>query len=232
MATSSKDLVFAVSTWNVGASSGASVTSQAEGLDAWLRAATTTAADIHIVAFQEIININEAYSYVETAINPLNAPARAMGVLGGLDNGLFGGLFFDKKADGLDEPLSAEADMWEMEVCKRLATYKLVAKQQLVGMMVFVLVAQQHADECTSVRVTYKGTGPLGVGNKGGVAVSLGLYGSTVCIINSHLAAGSEGACSGSAAAPAVACTGHPTVCTAAPPRQAPPRATKCSTLS
>jgi hypothetical protein len=58
-------------------------------------------------------------------------------------------------------------------------------------MVLFVFVADQHVPFCTA-RVAAQGTGLLGMGNKGAVAASLQLYDSSVCMVCSHLAAGSK----------------------------------------
>ena len=100
---------------------------------------------------------------------------------------------YEAAQDGLSETVSSEAAVWEAAILAKLPGHRLVAKRQLVGIMLFVLVAEKHLPNCAAARVTQLGTGPLGAGNKGAAAASLILYGSTLCIIGAHLAAGSKG---------------------------------------
>ena len=162
----------AVSTWNVGAASDMGTTSQAAGVDGWLRATGNAPADIHVVALQELLDISSPLSY----LSPLST------------------LLEEQALDGLLEAVSEGAVVWEATLRQLLPSHVLVARKQLVGMIIFVFVGAQHAASCTSARVTQIGTGPLGAGNKGAVAASLGIYGSTACFVCSHLAAGSKGA--------------------------------------
>ena len=57
----SQRLTISVSTWNVGASAGAQSTSTADGIDGWLHVGK---ADVHVIALQEVIDINSPLSYV------------------------------------------------------------------------------------------------------------------------------------------------------------------------
>ena len=63
-ASLSQPFACAVSTWNVGAADGAHVTTSAPGIDQWLRVTSEAPADMHVVALQEVININNPLSYV------------------------------------------------------------------------------------------------------------------------------------------------------------------------
>lgn len=162
-------LSVAFSTWNVGAAAGADVAAAAPGVDGWLKAGGSAPSDIHIVTLQEVVDINSALSY---ASNP----------------------FASVSLDGLSDSMSAEAVRWEIALCAQLPAHRIVAKKQLVGMVLFVFVLEVHLASCASVRVASLGTGPLGAGNKGAVAASLSLYGSAVAVVGSHLAAGSKGA--------------------------------------
>ena len=53
-------LTVAISSWNVGASAGASAATAVPGIDRWLLAGASSAADVHVVALQEVIDINYA----------------------------------------------------------------------------------------------------------------------------------------------------------------------------
>ena len=170
MSMSPPSLTVAFSTWNVGAAAGSSSTAFTPGVDAWIKAGSASSSDVHVVVLQEVIDINSVLSY---AANPFAAGS----------------------LNGLDDVLSTEPLLWEAAICAALPTHALVARKQLVGMVLWVLVSEKHKASCSSARVASIGTGALGAGNKGAVAASLTLYGSTIAFVGSHLAAGSKGAC-------------------------------------
>ncbi|KAK8169963.1 phosphatase family protein-like protein [Phyllosticta citrichinensis] len=72
--------------------------------------------------------------------------------------------------------------------------YKLVAEQQLIGLLLLVFASPSVAPEVRSVSTTSVGTGLMGyMGNKGGVAARIVLGETTrMVFINSHLAAGAD----------------------------------------
>jgi len=71
--------------------------------------------------------------------------------------------------------------------------YALVHSKQLVGMLLCVLVKQDHLPNIKEFRSSQAGCGIMGkMGNKGGVAVRFKFYDSQLCFVNSHLSAHSE----------------------------------------
>ncbi|KAK7539109.1 phosphatase family protein-like protein [Phyllosticta citricarpa] len=72
--------------------------------------------------------------------------------------------------------------------------YKLVAEQQLIGLLLLVFASPSVAPEVRSVSTASVGTGLMGyMGNKGGVAARIVLGETTrLVFINSHLAAGAD----------------------------------------
>ncbi|KAK8246642.1 phosphatase family protein-like protein [Phyllosticta capitalensis] len=72
--------------------------------------------------------------------------------------------------------------------------YKLVAEQQLIGLLLLVFASPSVAPEVRSVSTTSVGTGLMGyMGNKGGVSARIVLGETTrMVFINSHLAAGAD----------------------------------------
>lgn len=72
-------------------------------------------------------------------------------------------------------------------------TYVDVKSKYLVGLMLCVFVKAPHRHRVKVVHADSVGVGVMGMmGNKGGVSVRLQFYDSTICIINTHLAAHRE----------------------------------------
>lgn len=70
--------------------------------------------------------------------------------------------------------------------------YRKLASKQLVGILIFAFVRTDCVDHVSFVASDSKGTGILGMGNKGASALLLRVYDSYFCFLNSHLAADSS----------------------------------------
>ncbi|KAF2719602.1 inositol polyphosphate 5-phosphatase [Polychaeton citri CBS 116435] len=87
------------------------------------------------------------------------------------------------------------AKKWKDELGKALPEgYRLVAEQQLIGLLLLIYASPEVANEVKSVSTTSVGTGLMGyMGNKGAVTARLVLGETTrLVFVNSHLAAGAD----------------------------------------
>ncbi|KAL4233663.1 hypothetical protein ACF0H5_008345 [Mactra antiquata] len=91
---------------------------------------------------------------------------------------------------------SAREPEWQDAVHKSLhpkARYQKVKSIRLVGVMLLVYIKETHVQHCKLIDTDSVPTGIMGMlGNKGGVGVRFSLHDTTLCFINSHLAAHQE----------------------------------------
>lgn len=83
-------------------------------------------------------------------------------------------------------------DLWSQMFMSTLApmNYIKVSSVRMQGLLLLVFSKLEHIPFIRNIRTTYTRTGLMGYwGNKGGVSVSISLYGHTLCFLNCHLAA-------------------------------------------
>lgn len=100
----------------------------------------------------------------------------------------------DLNAGNIMAASTDNARAWADELQRTLSRdrpYALLTYQQLVGVCVYVFVRPQHAGHIRDVAVDCVKTGLGGAtGNKGAAAIRFVLYGTSVCFVAAHFAAG------------------------------------------
>uniref|UniRef100_A0A182Q6W8 Inositol polyphosphate-related phosphatase domain-containing protein n=1 Tax=Anopheles farauti TaxID=69004 RepID=A0A182Q6W8_9DIPT len=83
-------------------------------------------------------------------------------------------------------------DLWTQkfkEVLKE-RDYVVIKTEQMQGLLLSVFARRKHLLHLRQVETEYTRTGLGGIwGNKGAVSIRLNLYGSSICLVNAHLAA-------------------------------------------
>ncbi|XP_027358517.1 type IV inositol polyphosphate 5-phosphatase 6-like isoform X2 [Abrus precatorius] len=176
-----------VGTWNVAGRS--PVGSLAVDLDEWLN--LKNAADIYVLGFQEIV------------------PLKTLNVIGAEDQGvatrwnqLIGRTLNTKfgcpwMTPMLNSSISSNDDEnnYKYENSEGSNKYTLVASKKMVGVFISVWLRQELMRKyCISnVRVCSVACGVMGyLGNKGSVAVSMSIEGTSFCFVVAHLASGEK----------------------------------------
>lgn len=157
-------------TWNVNAKKPLAPGESAKVLQ-WILAQqqqqqTTTAVlfpDIIALGFQEIVDLNAVNVVVNSTLSAQRSSAWEDAVLNALNS---------------QSPAHQ---------------YKVVLEKHLVGILLVVFVKAEHTEYVKEVHGATAGVGIMGMmGNKGGVAVRMGYYNSTLCFVCAHLAAHRE----------------------------------------
>lgn len=100
----------------------------------------------------------------------------------------------DLNASNIMAASSDNAKAWAEELQRTLSRdheYVLLTYQQLVGVCLYVFIRPQHAAHIRDVAVDCVKTGLGGAtGNKGATAIRFVLYGTSLCFVAAHFAAG------------------------------------------
>ncbi|OWZ13685.1 Multiple inositol polyphosphate phosphatase [Phytophthora megakarya] len=124
--------------------------------------------DIVALGFQEIVDLNAVNVVVNSTLTVQRSSAWEEAVLAALNRHV--GQRFEPKVG-----------------------YRVVLEKHLVGILLLVFVRSDHWDHVREIKGATAGVGIMGVmGNKGGAAVRLKFYSSTLCFVCAHLAAHRE----------------------------------------
>lgn len=119
--------------------------------------------DIIALGFQEIVDLNAVNVVVNSNVSAQRSSAWEDSILFALNNHL------------------------------SKQQYKVVMEKHLVGILLLVFVKTEHAEHVKEVHGATAGVGIMGMmGNKGGAAIRMSLYDSTLCFVCAHLAAHRE----------------------------------------
>ncbi|KAG6587362.1 Inositol polyphosphate 5-phosphatase [Phytophthora cinnamomi] len=161
-------------TWNVNAKKPLAP-AEAAKIVHWLQPQTHAQAleppDLVALGFQEIVDLNAVNVVVNSALTVQRSSAWEEAVLMALN-------WHIGPSSGGEGPA---------------VQYKVVLEKHLVGILLLVFVRLDHWDHVKEIKGATAGVGIMGVmGNKGGAAVRLKFYSSTLCFVCAHLAAHRE----------------------------------------
>ncbi|CAH0482792.1 unnamed protein product [Peronospora belbahrii] len=129
--------------------------------------------DLVALGFQEIVDLNAVNVVVNSTLTVQRSLAWEEAILTALNQYL-----------GRDTSTSLDTPVQQ---------YKVVLEKHLVGILLLVFVKIDHWDHVKEIKGATAGVGIMGVmGNKGGAAVRLQFYSSTLCFVCAHLAAHRE----------------------------------------
>jgi phosphatidylinositol-bisphosphatase len=155
-----------VGTWNVNAKG------KDEGLDEWICSDWGPngeyAPDIVAVGFQEIVDLNAVNVAVDNKTQQRSQ------------------YWVDRLRATLNSPARTQNN-------PNQRGYALLMHQSMVGLLMCVFVKAPHRNRVKYVSNDSVGVGVMGMmGNKGGISIRIQFYDSTMCFVNSHLAAHRE----------------------------------------
>ncbi|CAH0490580.1 unnamed protein product [Peronospora farinosa] len=158
-------------TWNVNGKKPLTLM-EASRLLYWLKAQNLDLhkpPDLVALGFQEIVDLTAVNVVVNSTLTVQRSVAWEEAVLEALNQHF-----------GSDAQASGEIPVH----------YRVVLKKHLVGILLLVFVKMDHWEHVKEIKGATAGVGIMGVmGNKGGAAVRLKFYSSTLCFVCAHLAA-------------------------------------------
>ncbi|CEG48449.1 domain-containing protein [Plasmopara halstedii] len=161
-----------IGTWNVNAKKPLNST-EAYKIVQWLQPPSEIRQeppDVVALGFQEIVDLNAVNVVVNSALTVQRSTAWEEVVLTALNR-------YIGVSDGTERPVQ----------------YRVVLEKHLVGILLLVFVRTDHWDHVKEIKGATAGVGIMGMmGNKGGAAVRLKFYSSTLCFVCAHLAAHRE----------------------------------------
>ena len=150
---------------------------------------------LHVCCGTYNVNGKEPISRCGDKTQPLELQAWVQGLAGDHPADLYvlGFQELDLSAEAFVFDNSSREELWAeaLEVSfPPEGRYKKVKTKILVGMLIMVYAREDLRLNITGVQAAAQATGIMGVmGNKGGVAVRLNVYNTSLCFVNSHLAA-------------------------------------------
>lgn len=165
--TAFQNTTIVAGTWNVNAKKPLSQSDEALKLQQWLFPQQQQHApvfpDILALGFQEIVDLNAVNVVVNSAVSAQRSSSWE---------------------DAILSTLNSQSPAHQ---------YKVVMEKHLVGILLLVFVRVEHVPFVKDVRGATAGVGIMGMmGNKGGAAIRLSYYDSTLCFVCAHLAAHRE----------------------------------------
>ncbi|KAF1323672.1 Multiple inositol polyphosphate phosphatase-like protein, partial [Globisporangium splendens] len=159
-----------VGTWNVNAKKPLAQAEAAKIL-LWIQQQASGSPqalpDIIALGFQEIVDLNAVNVVVNSTVSAQRSSAWEESILYALNNHLAGP--------------------------QQQQKYKVVMEKHLVGILLLVFVKSEHFEHVKEERGATAGVGIMGMmGNKGGAAIRMSFYDSTLCFVCAHLAAHRE----------------------------------------
>ncbi|TDH74218.1 hypothetical protein CCR75_001459 [Bremia lactucae] len=163
-----------VGTWNVNAKKPL-IPAEASKIVQWLQPLRADSSkdppDLVVLGFQEIVDLNAVNVVVNSALTVQRSAAWKETVLTALNHYV-----------GVSAACTGASET--------LGQYRIVMEKHLVGILVLVFVRMDHWDHVKEIKGATAGVGIMGVmGNKGGAAVRVKFYSSTLCFVCAHLAA-------------------------------------------
>jgi phosphatidylinositol-bisphosphatase len=149
-------------TWNVNARTECATSD----LSSWILPSETPLADIYAIGLQEMVDLNAVNVMVSNHVSDEASLLWCQQLLSTLN----------ARAGAVVEN-----------------SYELLTERHMVGIQFFIFIKSSLSASIRDVRFSVTPTGVMGMlGNKGGIAVRMNIYDSSVCFVCAHLHAGRD----------------------------------------